>query len=142
VKLKEFYADPRRSASREIDFGSAWRHRGRGPWKVVWVEETGELVAFDEGGSLALGGVSPMGGNLLADVALGVVFDSALEGLMRLLRQHDSAARQRQAFCDEVACIVVEHDLSELRRVISGWEEHMSEDDGLGWLARRCGVAA
>ncbi len=46
--MKEFYADPERAHSEEVDLGSAWRTQGQGPWKVVWVEATGEVVAFRE----------------------------------------------------------------------------------------------
>ncbi len=48
--MREFYDDPDRAESPEVDFGSAWRTQGRGPWKVVWLEWTGELVAFDVAG--------------------------------------------------------------------------------------------
>jgi hypothetical protein len=46
MRLKDFYADPRRAGSEELDFGSSWRTHGEGPWKVVWVRATGKLVAF------------------------------------------------------------------------------------------------
>ncbi len=48
--MTEFYADPERSGSEEFDFGSSWRTQGQGPWKVVWLEATGEIAAFDQGG--------------------------------------------------------------------------------------------
>ena len=46
--MREFYGDPDRAASNEIDFGSSWRTQGNGPWKVIWLESTGELAAFDQ----------------------------------------------------------------------------------------------
>jgi hypothetical protein len=48
VKMREFYGDPDRAESNEIDFGSSWRTQGNGPWKVIWLESTGELAAFDQ----------------------------------------------------------------------------------------------
>jgi hypothetical protein len=42
--LAQFYADPRRRASRERDFGLWWRDRsGRCACRAAWVESTGEL---------------------------------------------------------------------------------------------------
>jgi hypothetical protein len=46
--LNEFYAPAKRASSKELDFGSAWHTNGQGPWKVVRLEATGELVAFNE----------------------------------------------------------------------------------------------
>jgi hypothetical protein len=48
--MREFYADHQRAASDEVDVGSTWRTQGEGPWKVVWLEATGELAAFDQPG--------------------------------------------------------------------------------------------
>jgi hypothetical protein len=45
--LAQFYAaDARRSGPREVEFGGAWVGTDReAPWRVVWVEATGELFA-------------------------------------------------------------------------------------------------
>jgi hypothetical protein len=43
VQLADFYADPERASSKEIDFGAAWRAQGEGPWKLLWLEATGEF---------------------------------------------------------------------------------------------------
>lgn len=45
--LADFYAaDPRRSGPREVEFGGAWMSGDREPpWRVVWLEATGELFA-------------------------------------------------------------------------------------------------
>jgi len=45
--LAQFYADDvRRSGPREVEFGGAWVGTNREPpWRVVWVEATGELFA-------------------------------------------------------------------------------------------------
>jgi hypothetical protein len=50
MKMREFYADAERAGSEEVDLGSSWRTQGEGPWKVVWLEATGELAAFDQTG--------------------------------------------------------------------------------------------
>ncbi len=45
--LAQFYAaDVRRSGPREVEFGGGWIGADREPpWRVVWVEATGELFA-------------------------------------------------------------------------------------------------
>ena len=48
--MREFYADHQRAASDEVDLGSTWRSQGEGRWKVIWLEATGELAAFDQPG--------------------------------------------------------------------------------------------
>ncbi|GAC1531719.1 MAG: hypothetical protein NVS3B12_08190 [Acidimicrobiales bacterium] len=45
--LAHFYADdPRRSGPREVEYGGSWMSGDQeAPWRVVWVEATGELFA-------------------------------------------------------------------------------------------------
>lgn len=46
--LAVFYAaDPRRGRSPEVDFGCWWRAVGRDPtpWRLSWIEATGEIYA-------------------------------------------------------------------------------------------------
>jgi hypothetical protein len=80
--LNDFYADPRRASSEEVDFGPSWRTNGEGPWKVLWVQATGEIVAFLESASAGFawsgvggGGGGGGGGNFLSETAVGFVFE-------------------------------------------------------------------
>jgi|SRR4051812_2376966 hypothetical protein len=89
MKMREFYADPDRAGSGEFDLGSSWRTQGQGPWKVVWLEATGEIAAFDQSG-------------------------------------------------DEVVVVGFVEDVDELSALLTGWEEHAGEPNGLAWLVERC----
>ena len=125
MKLDEFYADPRRESSREVDFGSAWYLNGKGPWRVVWLEGTGELVAFNEGRSY---GPNPHT-NLLEDLAIGFV---------KRPHEDDEARKAADAGWDDVTCLLIEPDYTRLCSSVSGWAEHMTQPDGLAWLGERC----
>jgi hypothetical protein len=58
VQLIDFYAERRRAESPEVVYGAAWRTQGNGPWTVVWLQATGELVATQrEEGEVVLIGV-------------------------------------------------------------------------------------
>jgi hypothetical protein len=139
--LNDFYADPRRASSEEVDFGPSWRTNGEGPWKVLWVQATGEIVAFLESASAGFawsgvggGGGGGGGGNLLAEIAVGFVFDAAVEGVIGAFRH---GAQKPHPELDEVVIIGREPDLLRLRGALLNWEEHMPEPNGLGWLAER-----
>jgi hypothetical protein len=108
VRLRDFYADPARAASDEIEFGASWRTQGTGPWKVLWVRDTGELAAFNEGARTTV----PTG-------RLGV--RAMLGGGTE----------------DEVVVLGVDTDLERVRDALTGWREHMAGDNGLAWLAER-----
>lgn len=109
VQMRDFYDDPRRAASDEVDFGSSWRTQGEGPWRVIWLAATGELAAFNAGARTSV----PTG-------RLGV----------RAMLGGGSE--------DEVVVLGVERDRDRLRLALAGWEEHMPETNGLAWLAERC----
>jgi hypothetical protein len=127
VRLDEFYADRKRADSEEVNFGSAWRLEGEGLWEVVWLEATGELVAFSVA---ALQGWEPSGFG--GDGFL--VLELAAEGIRRLF-SHD--ARNTHADPAAVLIIGVEPALFRLRAALFGWEDHMREENGLAWLAGR-----
>ncbi|HZR15436.1 MAG TPA: hypothetical protein VFC33_19530 [Acidimicrobiia bacterium] len=110
MRLREFYDDPSRASSDEVDFGSEWRTRGEGPWKVVWVEATGEIAAFNSGRPATP--VAP--GRGLG--ALGAMLGGGP---------------------DEVVILGVHDDIDTLRAGLTGWEEHMADENGLAWLAER-----
>ena len=66
MEIREGYRawadDPRRKASKEVDFGVHWTLDGHWPtWRVSWIEETGELYAreLDGGDRYILLGVFP-----------------------------------------------------------------------------------
>jgi hypothetical protein len=139
VRLNDFYADPKRASSEELDFGSSWRTRGDDPWKVVWLQATGELAAFQESAyqgwqPSGVGGGGGGGGNFVADMAFSFVFDAALEGVVGLFRH---GAPKPHPELDEVVVIGVEPDLLRLRGALLGWEDHLPEPNGLAWLAER-----
>ena len=50
MHYEDFMADPARARSPEVDFGAWWRHEhdpGGYPWRVSWIERTGELYAVE-----------------------------------------------------------------------------------------------
>lgn len=138
--LKDFYANPERAKSEEIDFGSSWRSQGEGPWKVLWMRATGEVVAFHESAfqswqpSGVGGGGGGGDGNFFVDMAVGAAFEVAVEGVIGLFRH---GAPKPHPQLDEVVVIGVEPDLFRLRGALMGWEDRMPEDNGLAWLAER-----
>lgn len=58
MDVNEFYSDPRRGRSPQVQFGGAWLDDSGYSYFVVWVEQTGELYAVREvlrgGGPLPL----------------------------------------------------------------------------------------
>ena len=124
MRLKDFYADPKRASSEEVDFGSAWRAQGDGPWKVVWLEATGELAAVNEAPH-----PTPIDE---IDGMLGLAKQVLEQGLSSLWR-----GDQGPGSADDVVCIGVERDLLRLRGALIGWEDHMPEPNGLAWLSER-----
>lgn len=50
MTYEEFMADPVRKRSREVDYGVHWYHLERPwgyPWRISWIEATGELYAVE-----------------------------------------------------------------------------------------------
>jgi hypothetical protein len=136
MTIRDFYGDPARSDSREISFGS-WLRQGTGPWKVVWLEATGELVAFNESGRQSTPGIGMVGGgnNLLLDLTVGIAAEVAIDGLVHAV-SNAGASRMRLS---EVYIIAVQPDLDRLTSALAGWQEHVLERDGVTWLAERAG---
>jgi uncharacterized protein (TIGR02118 family) len=110
MRVRDFYDDPDRADSDEVDFGSQWRTQGDGPWKVVWLAATGEIAAFNSGRS---------GGAVMPGRGLGL---GALLG---------------GGGPDEVVILGAHPDLDTVRAGLTGWQDHMAEDNGLAWLAER-----
>lgn len=110
MRVRDFYDDPDRADSDEVDLGSQWRTQGDGPWKVVWLAATGEIAAFNSGRS---------GGAVMPGRGLGL---GALLG---------------GGGPDEVVILGAHPDLDAVRAGLTGWQDHMAEDNGLAWLAQR-----
>ena len=130
MRLKDFYADPQRASSEEVDFGSSWRTQGERPWKVVWLAATGELVAFNEQVERYYPTAKRGGAQDWSDLPVVV----GVEAVTSILMGTDNSRRRAT---DEVVVIGVEPDLPRLRGALIGWEEHVPEENGLAWLAER-----
>jgi hypothetical protein len=151
MKIGDFYDDPKRGASEEVDFGS-WQYHGYGPWRVVWLEATGELVAFNELNlgvdRVSVGGGA--GGNIVVDVVADYVLEEAataaahgLHHIVHRIRHHartDDGAGIPADLDEDVSLLTIEPDLAGLRTTLAGWEEHPADRDGLVWLADRLGT--
>lgn len=164
MRFREFYADANRVSSREIDVGLTWRYAGIGLWKLVWLEGTGELVAFNEGssssrdigGGFGGGGHGGSAGEMVVDLALEVGFEAALDagiraadrGIDRLLHHHDEPGHGPghqhkivpNALREDVCVMCVERDRKRLRETLHGWQEQVGDANGLAWVAARCGT--
>jgi hypothetical protein len=106
--MRDFYDDDRRASSDEVDFGASWRTQGQGPWRVIWLRGTGELAAFDAGGRTSV----PTG-----RLGLGAMLGGG--------------------GADEVVVLGVETDLEVVQAALQGWQDHMTDENGLAWLAER-----
>jgi hypothetical protein len=128
MNVEAFYAEPERSRSKELAFGSTWRSQGVGPWKLVWLEATGELAAFEEIPPQPYVGEPSAGGGLI-----DLPFSIAIEGVAEVMRRAEK--RQREPLSHEVVVIGVEPERDRLETRLTGWEQHMDEDNGLAWVA-------
>lgn len=122
--VRELYSDPVRANSREVAFGDRWHHPGQGPWKLIWIEDTGELVLVglnweERSGA---GGAAAEG---MSDLVFGAAFDLVLRKFTR---------RGRPA---QVLIIAVEPDQSTVESRLEGWEPRQMEDSGIDWLLSR-----
>jgi hypothetical protein len=127
MNLQEFYANPERAHSGEITFGSAWRVEGEGLWTLVWLEATGEVVAFS---LAALQGWEPSG--VFGDG--GLVLEAAAEGIRRLFRQD---SRNTEHDLAGVLVLGVEPDRQRLEARLAGWEDRMAQENSLLWAVDR-----
>jgi hypothetical protein len=127
MSLRDFYDNPGRSDSPEIDFGESWRCEGRGPWRVRWIEYTGELVAFAIGPDADF-----IGGTAALSLAV-IAFD-----LLAHAGSHHATSRG----LDQVRILGVEYDRERLDRAIAGWQQHQAAPEGLTWLTSRLNTGA
>lgn len=128
VKYDEFYALPERAQSEELPLGDRWRGDGRGPWKVTWLESTGEVVAFAYGPepSSGLGDGGPDLGSFL------------LGGLIELAVDH----HLNRDLPGPVEILGEVDDRDRLFEVLAGWQEQEDTDDGITWLRDRLASVA
>jgi hypothetical protein len=117
MNIEEFYeADERRRQSAEIELGTEWHDRDGVRCELNWVEDTGELYVLRE----PLPGIleDPIGDLRVSKEPLTVMVVSVLG-------------------------TIATHD--DLERILSGWQEAMSETDSVSWVQQHlhaAGVAA
>lgn len=107
--MADFDADPRRATSGRLTFGETWRSLGGGPWAVVWIKATGEVVAIRDGNNRAV--------------------DRQRAG--------DSADKRSRDDEREVVLLGVERSTEAVHAALTGWEQHVSGPNGLAWVAER-----
>ncbi len=111
MDIDEFYeADPRRRASAELEMGSEWLDRDRVRHELNYVEDTGELYVLRE--------PSPH----VREDPFGGLHVSAPPGYDNKMTVH-------------VIAIVPDKDT--LHRILDGWQDHMTSDEGAQWLGDR-----
>ena len=113
--LEEFYADPRRKQSREIQFGAGWQSsRFEGlEFQLFWVAATSELC-------------------VLRTPLLNIRSDSFLSRFIAGLPPHT----RTQPLEEEEAMVDVIGEVQEgdLAALLNGWEEHRDRPDGFDWV--------
>jgi len=109
VNIEEFYdANPRRRASRELQFGMDWRDAHGRRYELNWVADTGELYVLQEKAPDMW--VDPFGDF--------VVFGPAAEDLgVRILK--------------------LVHGEAQVRALLDGWEQAVEHEDSVAWLVER-----
>ncbi len=115
MDIDEFYeADPRRRASAELELGSEWLDRDGVRHELNYVEDTGELYVLREPSPHLTG--DPFGG----------LHVSAPPGYDHKMTVH---------------VIAMVPDKDDLHRILEGWQEQMTSDDGAQWLGDRLRAA-
>ena len=110
MDIEEFYsADERRRQSAEVELGTNWFDTRGSRYELSWVEDTGELYAMLE---------------LVPEADSWTPFGDIEVGTVSL-----------RSVLVQVICTIPTFD--EVERVLAGWAEHMSEPDGVAWVADR-----
>jgi hypothetical protein len=110
MDIEQFYsADERRRQSAEVELGTNWFDAKGSRYELSWVEDTGELYAMLELVPEA-DSWTPFGDIEVEHVSV----DSVLV---------------------QVICVIP--TLDEVERILSGWSEHMTEPNGVAWVAER-----
>jgi len=114
MDIEQFYsADERRRQSSEVEFGNNWFDAKGNRYELSWVEDTGELYAMLEL-SPGAGTWTPFG-----DVEVG---NTAVDSLV-------------------VTVLGTVSTRDEVEQLLGGWVDHMSERDGVHWVADRLQAA-
>ena len=110
MDIEQFYStDERRRQSAEVELGTNWFDANGSRYELSWVEDTGELYAMLE---------------LVPEADSWTPFgDIEVEAV-----SVDSVLVQ-------VICTIP--TLEEVERILSGWSEHMSDPNGVAWVADR-----
>ena len=110
MDIEQFYsADERRRQSAEVELGTNWFDANGSRYELSWVEDTGELYAMLE---------------LVPEADSWTPFgDIEVEAV-----SVDSVLVQ-------VICTIP--TLEEVEHILSGWSEHMSDPNGVAWVADR-----
>jgi len=114
MDIEQFYsADERRRQSAEVEFGNNWFDSNGNRYELSWVEDTGELYAMLE--------LTPEAGTWTpyGDVEVDATkVDTLLVTVLGTLATRD-----------------------EVEQLLAGWADHMSEPDGVHWVADRLQAA-
>jgi len=117
VDVNEFYSDPRRGRSPQVQFGGAWLDDSGYSYFVVWVEQTGELYTIRE---VLRGGGLPL-------AALPVALASPW--VLALPRRVDVEA--------EIFVLLTEPSRSRIDSLLEGWPELQGQPGGFEELMGR-----
>ncbi|HVC68604.1 MAG TPA: hypothetical protein VND44_13500 [Acidimicrobiales bacterium] len=110
MDIEQFYsADERRRRSAEVEFGNNWFDAKGSRYELSWVEDTGELYAMLELTPEA-DTWTPFGDVEVEDTAV----DSLVVTVLGIIPT-------RQA----------------VEQLLEGWADHMSDPDGVQWVAER-----
>jgi hypothetical protein len=110
-----FYADRARSESREVRLGTNWRNLNRPGfvYSVFWLEATKELCAM----RAPVRDVYVSGGN---------------ENFFDPFPIHAEVSRLPDALV--TVEVLGTFNLEDVQRLLSGWEDHVVEEDGFRWI--------
>jgi hypothetical protein len=114
MDIEQYYsADERRRQSAEVEFGTNWFDAKGSRYELSWIEDTGELYAMLE--PLPEADVwTPFGDIEVEDVAVDTL--AVLE----------------------LGVIATREDVE---RILAGWEERMSQAEGVEWVAEQLRAA-
>jgi hypothetical protein len=111
MDIEEFYdGDPRRRPSAEIELGTEWHDKEGIRYELNFIEDTGELYVMSEPPSHE--NADPFGGVHISN---------------------------RPGFEKQLHVRVVAHidSVDNLHHILDGWQDAMSADGGVEWLADR-----
>lgn len=110
MDIEQFYsADERRRRSAEVEFGTNWFDAKGSRYEISWVEDTGELYAMLELTPEA-DTWTPFGDVEVEDTAV----DTLVVTLLGIVPTREA-----------------------VEQLLEGWADHMSDPDGVHWVAER-----